>query len=136
MFPVNGTPASRAQLRIDFEPAITEQFRSLRECVAAVVYSSRAGLGGCAAACDVSPSTLTKMLNRQKDDENERHLPVDFITIIIGETKDIRPLLWLAAKFLPDDASRQEAVLARVEQLLPAMTEAMSLFGQLKRPRR
>lgn len=133
---MNAATASKPQLRIDFEPGITEQFRTLRDCVAAVVYSSKAGLDGCAAACDVSPTTLSKMLNRQKDAENERHLPADFVPIIIATTKDVRPLLWLAAKFLPDDATRQEAIIARVEQLLPAIPELLTLVGSMKRPRR
>jgi hypothetical protein len=67
--------SSRVQLKLDFEPGITEQFKTLKQCVAAVVYGSRIGLSGCAAACDVSPSTMSKMLNEQDDSENKRNLP-------------------------------------------------------------
>lgn len=135
MFPVKSQHASRMQLRMDFEPGLLDQYKSLRACVVAVVYSSRAGLDGCAAACDVSPSTLSKMLNRQRDAENERHLPLDFIVTIMEVTKDYRPLLWLAAKFMPDDGMRHEAAVSTVEQMLPQLVSALEVLkaGQGKR---
>lgn len=117
-------PLSKLQLRIDFEPGITEQFRTLKQCVAAVVYGYRGGLNSVAAACDVSPSTLSRMLNENEDDP--RHLPLDFLPSIVEATGDIRPLEWLAAKFLPDDGMRREAALSRIEQLLPQLVADMA----------
>jgi hypothetical protein len=67
----------------------------------------------------VSPSTLSRMLNENEDDP--RHLPLDFLPSIIETTADIRPLQWLAAKFLPDDNMRREAALSRIEQILPQL---------------
>lgn len=113
------TAVSKQQFKLDFEPGITEQFRTLKQCVAAVVYGYRGGLNSVAAACDVSPSTLSRMLNENEDDP--RHLPLDFLPSIIEATGDIRPLQWLAAKFLPDDNMRREAALSRIEQLLPQL---------------
>jgi hypothetical protein len=126
-------PTSRVQLKMDFEPGITDQFRTLKQCVAAVVYSSRAGLSGCASACDVSPSTLSKMLNEQEHEENKRNLPLDFLPIIMHATNDYRPLQWLGAKFLPNEDQRREAAISRVEQMLP---ELVSALGTLKGVRR
>ena len=113
------TAVSKLQLKMDFEPGITEQFRTLKQCVAAVVYGYRGGLNSVAAALDVSPSTLSRMLNENEDDP--RHLPLDFLPSIIAATGDIRPLQWLAAKFLPDDNMRREAALSRIESLLPQL---------------
>lgn len=112
-------PISKQQFKLDFEPGITEQFRTLKQCVAAVVYGYRGGLTAVAGACDVSPSTLSRMLNENEDDP--RHLPLDFLPSIIEATGDIRPLQWLAAKFLPDDNMRREAALSRIESLLPQL---------------
>ena len=111
--------ATKQQLRLDFEPGITDQFRTLKQCVAAVVYGYRGGLNSVAAACDVSPSTLSRMLNENEDDP--RHLPLGFLPLIVEATGDIRPLQWLAAKFLPDDNMRREAALSRIEQVLPQL---------------
>lgn len=118
------TGVAKHQLKMDFEPGITEQFRTLKQCVAAVVYGYRGGLNSVAAACDVSPSTLSRMLNENEDDP--RHLPLDFLPLVIEATGDLRPLQWLAAKFLPDDAMRREAALSRVEQLLPSLEAAVA----------
>lgn len=110
---------SKLQLKLDFEPGITDQFRTLKQCVAACVYGYRGGLGNVAAACDVSPSALSRMLNENEDDP--RHLPIDFLTKIIETTGDIRPLKWLAAKFIPDEDTRRDMALTRIEQLLPGL---------------
>lgn len=124
---------SRAQLKMDFEAGITDQFRTLKQCVAAVVYGSRIGLAGCASACDVSPSALSKMLNEQDDSENRRNLPIEFLPMIIKATGDLRPLHWLAATFVPDEKMRQEAALSRVEQLLPDLLSAVSTLKGSRR---
>lgn len=108
---------SKLQLKLDFDAGICEQYRTLKQVVAAVVYGYRGGLGAVAAACDVSPSTLSRMLNENEDDP--RHLPLDFLPKIIEETGDLRPLQWLAAKFLPDDKTRRDAAVAGIESLLP-----------------
>lgn len=118
------TAVAKHQLKMDFEPGITEQFRTLKQCVAAVVYGYRGGLNSVAAACDVSPSTLSRMLNENMDDP--RHLPLDFLPSIIQATGDLRPLQWLAAKFLPDDNMRREAAISRIEQLLPQLAADMA----------
>jgi hypothetical protein len=118
---------------MDFEPGITEQFRTLKQCVAAVVYGYRGGLNSVAAACDVSPSTLSRMLNENEDDP--RHLPLDFLPLIVEATGDIRPLQWLAARFVPDDDMRREAALSRIEQLLPGLVADVATLkgGSTKR---
>jgi hypothetical protein len=121
--------SAKQQLKLDFEPAITEQFRTLKQCVAAVVYGSRAGLGGCAIACDVSPSTLSRMLNEQEHEENKRNFPLDFLDPIIEVTKDTRPIQWLGAKHLPNEEQRKEAAISRVESMLP---ELLAALGTLK----
>lgn len=124
------TAVSKLQLKMDFEPGITEQFRTLKQCVAAVVYGFRGGLNSVAAACDVSPSTLSRMLNENEDDP--RHLPLDFLPLIVEVTGDLRPLQWLAAKFLPDDNMRREAALSRIEQLLPQLLADVSALKKGK----
>lgn len=124
------TAVSKLQLKMDFEPGITDQFRTLKQCVAAVVYGYRGGLNSVAGACDVSPSTLSRMLNENEDDP--RHLPLDFLPSIIEATGDLRPLQWLAAKFLPDDNTRREAAISRIESLLPQLAADLATLKKGK----
>lgn len=125
------TAVSKLQLKLDFEPGITEQFRTLKQCVAASVYGYRGGLGTVAAACDVSPSALSRMLNENEDDP--RHLPIDFLTKIIETTGDIRPLQWLAVKFIPDEETRRDMALTRIEQILPSLVADIASIKKAKR---
>ena len=125
---------SKLQLKLDFEPGITEQFRTLKQCVAACVYGYRGGLGNVAAACDVSPSALSRMLNENEDDP--RHLPIDFLTAIIATTGDIRPLQWLAAKFVPDEDTRRDVALTQLEKILPLLPGLMADIAASKGKRR
>jgi hypothetical protein len=125
------TTVAKIQLSLEFDPALTEQFRTLKQCLCAVVYGSRIGLSGVASHCDLSPSALSRMLNENEDDP--RHLPVDLLPRIIEATGDLRPIHWLNAKFVPDEATRQRASIARLESLIPEVTNALAA---LKRPTR
>lgn len=119
---------SKIQLSLEFDPALSEQFRTLKHCLAAVVYGSRIGLSGVASHCDLSPSALSRMLNENEDDP--RHMPVDLLPRIIEATGDLRPIHWLNAKFIPDDATRQRALTARLESL---MSEVASTVSAIKK---
>lgn len=118
------TVIAKQQLKLDFDASLAQQFRTLKQCCAAVVYGYRGGLNSVAAQCDVSPSTLSRMLNENEDDP--RHLPLDFLPLIIEATGDLRPLQWLAAKFLPDDQMRRDAAVAGIEALLPKIAELLA----------
>jgi hypothetical protein len=67
---------------------------------------------------------LSRMLNENEDDP--RHLPIDFLTKIIETTGDIRPLQWLAVKFIPDEDTRRDMALTRLEQMMPVLVEALA----------
>lgn len=117
-------PVSKIQFSLDLEPGITEQFRTLKQVVAATVYGARIGLGGVASHCDLSPSALSRMLNENEDDP--RHLPVDLLPKIIEATGDLRPIHWLNAKFLLDEASKQRAVVSELATMIPHLTSMLA----------
>lgn len=108
---------SKYQLKLDFDAFITTQFKTLKQCVAATVYGYRGGLGAVAAACDVSPSTMSRMLNENDDDP--RHFPLDYLSLVIKCTGDVRPIYWLVATFIPDSDTRRDAAVASLEALIP-----------------
>lgn len=121
---------SKVQFQLDLEPTLLEQFRTLKQVLAASVYGCKRGLSGIAAHCDLSPSALSRMLNENEDDP--RHLPADLVTLIIEGTQDYRPIYWLVAKFLPDEATRQRAALAQFEAMLPMLTATLSALQPQK----
>ena len=125
------TAVSKAQFTFDLEPALTDQFRTFKQVLAAVVYGSRGGLSGVAAHCDLSPSALSRMLNENEDDP--RHLPADLVPKIIEATADLRPIHWLIARFIPDETARQRAAVAQLESVLPQITAALATLQKSKR---
>lgn len=124
-------PVSKVQFQLDLEPALTEQFRSFKEVIAAVVYGSRIGLSGVAAHCDLSPSALSRMLNMNEDDP--RHLPADLVPKIIDATQDFRPIYWLVAKYLPDAEWRHRAAVTQLEALMPHLQAVIAQLPKVKR---
>ena len=125
------TVISKVQFQLDLEPALTEQFRSFKEVLAAAVYGCRIGLSGVAAHCDLSPSALSRMLNLNEDDP--RHLPADLVPKIIEATQDFRPIHWLVAKYLPDAEWRHRAALTQLETLIPQLQAAAAQLKPVKR---
>jgi len=121
------TALSTMQLKLDFDASITTQFKELEDVVAAVVYGYKGGLGAVAAACDVAPSTLSRMLNRNEDDP--RRFPLEYLAPVIEVTKDLRPIHWLVAKFVPDPQARRDAAMATLVSLLP---QIVSIVEEVK----
>lgn len=121
------TAISKIQYSLDLEPALTEQFRTLKQVLAACVYGFRGGLGSVAVHCDLSPSALSRMLNENEDDP--RHLPVDLMVRIIEATQDMRPIHWLVAKFLPSEEARTRAAVAQLESLAPQLQAALAVIN-------
>jgi hypothetical protein len=122
--------SSKLQFSLEFEPSITEQFRTFEQCLAAVVHGSRIGLTGVAIHCDVAPSALSRMLSGGTD---TRVLPADLVPRIIEATQDYRPIHWLVAKFLPDESTRQRVAIQRLEALVPELHDTLAALAVLRK---
>lgn len=64
------------------------------------------------------------MLNENEDDP--RHLPLDLLPQIIAATGDLRPIHWLNAKFLLDEATKQRAIVGELAAMLPQLTTMLA----------
>lgn len=118
------------QFTLDFEAGITERFPRWRDTFVHAVYSGRGGLNTAAAACDVSPTDLTKRLAGEYPD---RPLRMEDIEAILNEKKDLTPIFWLIERFLRDPAARQQAALARLASLVPQIEAALAQAGTTKK---
>jgi hypothetical protein len=121
------------QLTLQLQPGLTQQHKTLRECIAAVVYQQ--GIGTVAPAVDMSPSELGRRLNHAKDDP-QRNLDVDDLVALIAATGDHRPILWLVERFIPDDATKRRAAVDQLSTLMPqiaALLEAADVSAKGKR---
>jgi hypothetical protein len=117
------------QLTIDWQPGLREQFKSLREVLAACIYGSRKGLSGTAADCDLSPSELCKMLSGYEN----RHLDVDLVDLIVESTGDLRPIYWqMEGRLLSPEVKQARALesLARLSDELPELLRQAGVKGK------
>lgn len=115
------------QYTLDFEPGLTDRFKTWEEVLAAAVYGSRKGLGGVAADCDMSPSELTRRLNPDADDP--RPLRTRDAINIIKATDDKRPVYWLVETFLKDPEATKQEALARLPALMEALQTTLEQAG-------
>lgn len=111
------------QFTLDFEPGLTERFPRWRDTFIKAVYSGRGGLNTAAAACDVSPTDLTKRLSGEYPD---RPLRIEDIVAILEEKKDPTPIFWLIERFLKDPSAKQQDALARLPGLMELMEATLA----------
>lgn len=119
---------------LDFQPALTVQFPQLEDLLTAVVYGSRLGLNGVAAALDQSPSELSRRLNRESDDH--RPTRVSDLVGIIAATGDMRAIDWLNEKFRESPEVRQARAIDQLANLLPMVAELAAQAGVSTKKRR
>lgn len=119
--------APDAQLTLNFEPALPERFRTLRDFIAHRVQVQAKPAKTIASDMDMSPSTLSRKLS--PGDGDTQRFNVDDLEHYINVTGDTAAIEYLAAKFLCSDESRKVRALARVESL---SAELSGLVASLK----
>lgn len=115
------------QLLLDFQPGLTVQFKSLTEVCAAAVYASRGGLSAVAADLDIAPSDLSRRLH--SDAGENRPLTVEQFDGILSSTRDMRPIHWLAEKYLQDPEAKKTQAIEQVGLILPLLIALLEQSG-------
>ena len=108
---------------MDFKPGLTRQYRNLLDVVRASIHKSRGGADSVAIAMDVSPSTISKMLNKQDDPNNQRRFPLEHLETVIEETKDLDPIFYLIEKFCVDNEVKRKQAIAQIPALIDKLQE-------------
>lgn len=114
------------QLKLDFEPGLTERHRTLLDCVRECAYKSSKPMKAIAADMDLSESDLSRKLSGHESDT--RRLTVDDFVRLIEVTGDITPVNWLIERFhlSEDDKTRQAA-----REFLKQLPQMMALAKQV-----
>jgi hypothetical protein len=118
------TSVPQAQLTLSFEPAICEQYNTLREFIAHRVQVQHKPAKTIAGDMDMAPSMLSRKLTPSEGDT--QRFNVDDLEKYIATTKDTTPIEYLASKYLQSDASRHARAIARVEALATEMGNALA----------
>lgn len=112
------------QLMLDFEPAVSERFATLREYMAFCVNTNAKPAKSIAMDMDMSPSTLSRKLT--PGDGDTSRLNVDDLECYMRVTGDLKPLGYLAAKFGQSDELRQRQALLEMESILAQLRGNLS----------
>lgn len=118
------TSLATPQLTLNFEPALPERFRTLREFIAHRVQVQAKPAKTIAGDMDMSPSTLSRKL--APGDGDTQRFNVDDLELYIATTGDTTAIEYLAAKFLQGDDARRVRAVARLEALLPDLVSALA----------
>ena len=119
--------APDTQLTLNFEPALPERFRTLRDYMAHRIQVQAKPAKTIAMDMDMSPSTLSRKVS--PGDGDTQRLNVDDLELYMQVTGDTGAIEYLAAKYLCSDATRRVRALARVESL---SAELAGLVSSLK----
>lgn len=109
------------QLTLEFEPGLTDRYKSLRECMVSCVYGR--GLSNVADDLAKSPGNLARELAGDSD----RHFSIESLERYVQKQGDLTPIYYLIARYMGDQAQAEAATLKRVESL---MSEVAGLMAQ------
>lgn len=123
-----------SQLTLNFEPALTDRFGSLRECIAHRVNVQSKPAKTIAADMDLSPSSLSRKLNPGEGDTARFNL--DDLDRYCQSTGDVLAVCeYLLARFAPDSAAeRQARAQERVIELLQGLPSLLAAAGLQQAP--
>lgn len=115
------------QLKLDFEPGVTERHKTLLSCVRECVYKASAPMKAIAADMDLSESDLSRKVSGNPEDT--RRLSVDELVRLIEITGDTSPINWLIERFHLDDDQKAKRAATEFMKNLPAMISQLKQMG-------
>lgn len=121
------TSVAASQMTLNFEPALPEKYRTLRDFLAFRVQVQSKPAKTIAADMDMSPSLLSRKLSPSEGDT--QRFNVDDLESYIAATGDTACIEYLASKYLHSDEARKARAVQRIEAL---STELASVLATLK----
>lgn len=110
------------------QPAsLLEQHRSLKECVSARIHGQRGGVAAVAGKLDLSPSHLSEVLGGGS--HRHRKFDLDDLEKYVSTYRDVTPILYLVAKYLPDEMTAQTAALEQLSAIAARLPGLMAAAG-------
>lgn len=117
-----------SQLTLNFEPALPDKYRTLRDFLAYRVQVQQKPAKTIAGDMDMSPSMLSRKLS--PSDGDTQRFNCDDLENYIAVTGDTSAIEYLASKFLCSDESRKARAIARVENLATELQNALAAIRE------
>ena len=116
-----------AQLSLNFEPGLSERWRSVKACVRERVFANIKPLKTVAANMDLSETELSRKLSDNPNDT--RDLTCDDLERYIESTQDFTPIYYLIEKFAIDKSTKQAYAAAELAKHLPQIIALAKQMG-------
>lgn len=116
------------QHTLNFDPGLSERWRSLKACVRERVYAHIKPLKTIAADMDLSESELSRKLADNPNDP--RNLSCDDLEAYIAKTQDVTPILYLVEKYAVNPDVKRAYAAAELARALPeilALAKALNV---------
>lgn len=108
---------------LDFEPGLSDRYRSLKDCMATCVY--KRGLSKVAVDLDQAPSNLSTQLS----EDGSRHFSIDSFEKYLEKTGDYTPLYYLVERFVGDKRGKKDAALEKIMAVAPELMDLLKQAG-------
>jgi hypothetical protein len=115
------------QHTLNFDPGLSERWKSLKACVRERVYGNRKPLKAIAAEMDLSESDLSRKLSENPDDP--RKLSCDDFEAYIKATGDTTPILYLVEKYAVNEHAKVAYAAAELARQLPDLIALARQLG-------
>lgn len=116
------------QHTLNFEPGLSERWRSLKACVRERVYGHMRPLKAIAADMDLSESELSRKLADNPADQ--RNFSCDDLEAYIAKTQDVTPIFYLIEKYAVNPEVKRAYAAAELARALPeilALAKALNV---------
>lgn len=121
------TSVAHSNLTVTFDPALPEQWTSLRAYVAFRVQEQRLNAANLAGKMDLSPSALSRKLNQPEGDT--QRFNCDDLEAYIQATRDIGAVVgYLVAKYMETPEQRKARAIASVEEATKSLERALAVM--------
>lgn len=100
---------------------------SLKDCVSTCIHRKRGGISAVAPKLNMSPSHLSEVLGGGGD--RNRKFDLNELERYIEEFKDLTPIQYLVARYMPDQAIAQSHALSQIAEIAPALMQFMASAG-------
>lgn len=116
---MNNLYTENQEITVVVEVGLLDQFQTFRDVLRSAVHNGKKTLSQVAYELGLTQGKLSRMLAENEADTVR--FPANLVAQLIEVTGDLRPIEWLAVKFLETPEQKRENALDRAAELLPQL---------------
>lgn len=121
------------QFTLDLEPGLVEKYPTLLSLLNVQVRTRRDKPKVVAANLGMAPAMLLRKTNdaprEDQDPDQRRVFNVEDLEAYIAHYEDMTPILYLVAKYMPDDETKRRQAIGQIAAILPSLNALVAQAG-------